>query len=109
MLCFVIAMLNVINFVKPENKLNFYVNETFDDFLIVDNLIQSMYTESLSECAMICTMRENCYSFAYKEDANECKGYNVTKRYSLPGLATVSQGWRHYFAKEAGRLLCYVL
>ena len=83
--------------------MKFYVNETFDDFSIEENFIQSMHTESLSECAMFCTMKENCYSFSYKEDTTECKGYNVTKRYSLPGSATVSQGWRHYSAKEEGR------
>ena len=97
-------MLNVISFVEPGNKLNFNVNESLNDLLVEDNLIQSIYTESLSKCAMICAMEENCFSFAYKEDAVECKGYNVTKWYSLPGSATASQGWRHYSAKEAGRL-----
>ena len=130
-------MLNVISFVQPGNKLNFNVNEGFDDLLVEDNLIQSIYTESLSkqnrstegcsklkrsvdmtssgknglnirtnaspEWAMICTMKENCFSFTYKKDATECTGYNVAKWYSLPGSATASQGWRHYSAKDAGR------
>ena len=105
MLCFVVSVLNVISFVEPVKTFNFYVDEKLDNLLVEDNLIQTMYTESLSKCAMVCTMKENCYSFAYKEEATECKGYNVTKRYSLPGSATVSQGWRHYTAKEAGRFL----
>ena len=106
MLCLVMSMLNVIRFVEPDNKMNFNVDQTFDDFSMEENLIQSLFAESLSECAMICTMKDNWYSFSYKEDTTECKGYNVTKRYSLPGSATVSQGWKHYSSKEAGRFTC---
>ena len=102
MRCFVILLVQLVTSIESEKSFNFYVNSILDNFLIEDDIIRSLHAESLSKCAMMCIMSENCHSVSYNEDAKECKNYSVTKRYSLPGSATAGHGWRHYFTKEAG-------